>query len=135
MSPITIRRFHFDSDYEDVCAWWRARPEWQPLPPDHINGAFGFVAECDGKKLCAIWLWLTGSAFAILDYLVSSPTAPLKAKARGMGQIIEHGLRVAKAAGAKSIFSSLKNQGLEKLFCKHGFQVTDREMVNLLARV
>ncbi len=132
---ITIRAFEMEKDYADVCGWWQARPDWHPLPQDHIDRAIGLVAESNGKKLCAIWLWLTGTAFAVLDFLVSNPDASPKLKVRAMGEVIDRGLQTAKRAGAKSIFTSLKNEGLERFFCKHGFEVTDRDMVNLLARV
>jgi len=131
---MTIRPFNAEADYPMVCEWWKARPDWQPLPTDHLS-KFGFVAEQDGKPLAVIWLWLTGTAFAVLDFLVSNPDAPPKRKVRAMGELIDYALGIAQRAGAKSVFSSLKNEGLERFFCKHGFTVTDTGMTNLLARL
>lgn len=131
---MTIRPFDAARDYDDACRWWLARPPWQPLPKDFLS-PLGFVAEKGGVKLCAIWLWLTGTSFCVIDYLVSNPDAPLRARYLGMGAVIDHAKEAAKRAGAKCAFASLKNPGLERFFEKHGFQTTDREMTNLLARL
>lgn len=130
---MNVRPFQ-SSDYEDVSRWWLARPPWQPLPQDFLS-PLGFVAESGGIKLCAIWLWLTGTSFCVIDYLVSNPDAPLRARYKGMGAVIDAAKAAAKRAGAKAAFASLQNEGLERFFEKHGFEITDRKMVNLLARL
>jgi hypothetical protein len=130
---ITIRSFDVVRDYDDACEWWRHH-KWEPVPADHLS-QIGFIAESDGIKLAAVWLYLTGTAFSLLEFFVANPEAPLKKKMKAMNELLEQGLATAKRCGAKSVFTSLKTKSLERLYVKHGFTVTDREMNNLLARV
>lgn len=131
---MTVRLFEKEKDYSDVCKWWAGHKPWQPVPIDHL-APIGFIVEKNGTKLAAAWCYFTGTAFGLFEFLVSNPEAPVMKKFRAIELLIDHCLGTLKNAGVKSVFTSIKNDALERLLVKHGFLVTDREMVNLLARL
>lgn len=129
-ATLAVRPFNPLLDYADVSEWWKARG-WPPVPTDLLPTS-GYVAQDAAHKYCAAFLYLTNSKFAMLEYMVSNPGAPMKAKRRAMDAMLDRIMVDARALGIKAIFTSLESQGLKKVYEKHGFVVGDVGMTNLV---
>lgn len=128
-----VRPFNMTFDYPEVTEWWKARG-WTPIAPDLLPPT-GYMA-CDNKhKYCAAWLYCTNSRFAMLEFMVSNPSAPAKAKRRAMDALLERIFQDAKVMGYRLVFTSLESQGLRKVYEKNGFKVADKGMTNLLKEI
>lgn len=130
---LTVRLFDVRGDYQDACEWWREHG-WTPCPADHLSPT-GLIVFDQCHKYCAGWLYVTSSGFAWFEFLVSNPQSPIKKRKRALELIVEHVLEVARGCGVKTVFTSLKNKNLEKLYQQKGFVVTDRGVTHLIARV
>jgi len=129
---ITVRNFEFGKDYPEICEWWRKRG-WPHVPKSHLPPT-GLVSEYNGVKLCALWVYLTQSAFAIMEFYIINPDAPLKIRAKGLEKTIEMAKGLAMQAGSETIFSSLQSSGLMKVLGKQGFKKADLGMTNMIYR-
>lgn len=131
---LIVRPFNHVFDYDDACEWWKAR-NWPPPTPGLLPTNTGYIAQDKDHKYCAAFLYLTNSKFAMLEFMVSNPKAPMKAKRRAMDALLERIMADAKALGVASIFTSLESQGLKKVYMKHGFVVGDERMTNLVRNI
>lgn len=130
---LTVRQFEPSRDYEDVCEWWKAH-DWDAQPLEALS-TLGFIAEKGGQKIAAVWLYISNSAISYLEFMVTNPKAPLRARRDGIREVGIAGLMSAKACGAKLVFSSLKSRGLIREYERLGFSKGDPGMTNLIARV
>lgn len=99
------------------------------LPP------IGFVAEKSGKKLCAIWMYLSGTAVASIEWLVANPDAGPKAKVASIKALVTQCRTIAATCGVRRIWTTTNNEGLIRLYERCGFQVTDRGVTHMIAGV
>lgn len=130
MNEITYRQFDFETDYSDVCAWWD-KHGW-PIIQRECLPVTGFMAEAGETKLCATWIYYTGTQISWMEWLVVNPNASTRLRANAVGGIIDKVKQVAIAAGGPIIFSSMKSNGLIRLMKKKGFMVGDSGMTNLV---
>lgn len=132
MEQYEIRPFDFDKDYETVCQWWGIS-KWPNIPKDHLP-ATGLICETSEMKLCALWIYLTQSKFAIMEWFVVNPLAPMKLRVSALSDTIEMAKNLAIGLGSETIFSSVSKHGLITLLEKKGFFKTDTGMTNMLFR-
>lgn len=126
---IKIKMFE-EKDYPMVCEWWR-RHEW-PLIPLKALSEFGMIAHEDGVMLCAAWLYLMTRYWGLIEWVIVNPDAPRKARQLGLKLLLARLKEEAKVFHVEAIFSSLKSNGLIRLYEKAGFKVTDTGMSNLV---
>lgn len=131
-----VREFQIP-DYPHVCEWWRAHKgpfpggHWPMIPLEFLSNS-GFIAEDDdGERVAAGWLYLTNSAWSLLEFAVSNPNASIKKRHKGLELIVEEVARVTKDLGL-ACFTSLKSRGLKKLYERHGFGSAETGMINLV---
>lgn len=120
-------------EYDEICQWWKER-NWPAVEKSHLP-PIGLIVEDETVKYCAVWLYLSGTGFGSMEWLVSNPKSPLKKRVQAIKLVVSCILQVAKDAGVKTVFTSVLNKNLEKMFSNLGFIVTDRNMTNLVARV
>lgn len=130
---ITIEPF-FDKDYPAICEWWNGHPDWQPVPLDHLS-QYGFVAEQNGEKLAAVWVYLSDNAFAWMEFMVTNPKARTTQRVAAIGKVVDHALLFAHQKGARSVFTASNNDGLGRLYQKHGFIETEKKVTHYIARL
>jgi hypothetical protein len=122
--------FQNDEHYEEICSWW-AFYGWPKIEKKALS-TFGMVMEHEGQKLCAGWLYMTNSAFYLLEWLVTNPHAPLKIRVQGLEYLIERLVKEGEGFGGKLAFTSVKSRGLTRMLKKRGFQISDTEMTNMV---
>lgn len=128
------RRFEFDKDYWEVCEWWRQH-EWPFIPPHALPDNGVMIVDENGVKYAAGWLYVTDSSMGMFEWLVTNPKSPIMYRKAALELMLQCILAAAKNMGLRSVFSSLKNKNLVKLFNKSGFGPTDTQMTNMIARV
>lgn len=128
-----LRKFDLMNDYEMICKWWKDH-DWTEVPLDHLGT--GYVVESKGKPICAGFLYHTGTAFAVFEFIVADKEAEFEERQAALDVLISGVKLLAAQAGVKSLFSSMKHQGLiDKLTNEHGFLKTDSGMQNLIGSV
>lgn len=111
-----------------VAHWWVGH-KWPVLPLAALP-ASGFVVP----GVCAGFLYFTDSEIAILEWVVSNPKASTMEVGRGIKAIVEAAISTALNEGYSMIFSYVKSKGLQKLYERQGFKVTDDNMTHVLWR-
>lgn len=125
-----VRPFIFGKDYPLICEWWRAH-SWEYLPKSHIEAAIGFVCEKDGEPLAAVWLYLTGTAFSLVEFLVTNPRARGRDKVAAIEAIINAARACSIESGAPAPITFVKQKSLVQVFERCGFQVTGQAMTEM----
>lgn len=128
-----IKQFSPELHYEEICRWWESHG-WPVLPLDHLP--IGYVVESKGRPVCAGFVYYTGTAFCLFEFIVARKDCGLKERAAALDVLISSVKLFAKQAGVKSIFMSMKHDGLIAKLCdKHGFVKSDEAMTNLIGRL
>lgn len=128
-----IEAFDPGKHYEVLASWW-AKHNWPAVPLDHLS-RLGYVC-CDGERpIIAGFLYLTGTAFGIFEFIVANPEAGPKAKHEALALLIESVKIIGKEMGCRSLFTSVGHRGLIRQLKKQGFAETDTGMTNLIGGV
>lgn len=126
---MNIRKFDANQDYNDyldICSWW-LKHNW-PIINYEMLPSTGFIVE----GYCAGFLYKNDSKLAILEFIVSNPEADKQKRSEALDLLLQALINEAKESGYKAIFSSLSHPGLIDRYVKHGFEVTDTTMTNLM---
>jgi hypothetical protein len=130
------RPYVLGKDFPEICEWWRAR-KWQAPPCDSMPQA-GVVAESDdGVKLAAVFYYNCEGPWVWLDYVVTNPDAPLRARSAAIELVIASALdEVRKGKRAFGFepraITCTGNENLVRIFEKHGFVKGDSLMTTLV---
>jgi hypothetical protein len=129
MKPeVNVRPFVVGKDYPEICEWWR-HYGWRYLPLDALTDT-GIVAEIDGKKVCAVWLYFMNSAWMLFEWLVSNPEASARQKMYGTEALVGYAKEIAKTKSLR-LFTFAKQNGLVSLYQKNGLVKCDEGMTLL----
>ena len=96
---------------ERVDGWYRARG-MEP-PAAEMLSAVGVVNEC-----AAGWLYLTGTAVALVDGVIAAPGAPSEA----IDEVIEALTAVARASGARVLLGYTQRTGVLACAARLGWE-------------
>jgi hypothetical protein len=136
MSDLKIRRLT-ENDYETLCQYWKfwrfPAPSREMLPQD-IGDSIAVILE--KEIVCAGFLYATTSKIYWLEFIVSSPNVKdRKVRKNALGLLIDAISQLAKQSGAKTIYSSLKNDNLINHYLDCGYvkgSVNCTEMIKIL---
>ena len=104
MGEVKIRHYE-DSDFDEICSWWRGHQEFAPLP-GMMTEEGTFVLELDGKPVMTLSVMMTQSKQ--VSYFEGYCAKP------GLDQIIsnqlgvilwEHGYNYLKKNGYKRVIA------------------------------
>ena len=68
---LNIRRL-VKQDLDIAKKWWKAWPEWQPIPDDFLPET-GVVVEKENKPVVIGFIYLTNAKVALLEWIISDP--------------------------------------------------------------
>ena len=70
---LNIRRLT-ENDWDTLCHWWDAWPEWVNPPKDFLpdNGTGGLIVEKD-VPIAAGFIYYTNSKGALFEWVISNP--------------------------------------------------------------
>ena len=128
-----VRLFDPEKDYEEVASWW-SKQEWPVLPLQMLS-PMGFIAEKDGQKLAATWMYSTNSPTYIMEWTVGNPDANYEDRNDGLKHVTEEACHWAKTDGAMQVFTMTKHKRFIDKLSSYGFQKTEDEMTHLVRRL
>jgi hypothetical protein len=115
-----------------VADWWRAWG-WPVMGEEHFPFNGRMILK-DGVPVAAGWLFLTDSAWAILEWIVGNPNAAHGERVDAIDLLVEELLRLAKDNGKLEVFSSVNHPTLIDAYRRHGMMETDKGMTNFVWR-
>jgi hypothetical protein len=115
-----------------LCEWWRSY-DWPPVELDHLPT--GYIVESGGIPICAGFTYYTGTAFGIFEFVIARKDCEPTVRAAALDVLISSVKLFMKHAGVRSIFTSIKHEGLiGRLTKSHGFVKADEGMTNFIGR-
>ncbi len=131
---MTLVRFESTQHYDMICSWWKTHGWPVVVELDHLPG--GYLVEHDGRPVCAGFLYVTGTAMAHFEWIVTNPYSGLKERSDALDVLISGIKLIAKSLGIRTIFCSLKRESLiDRMINGHGFIAAEPGATNLLGKV
>lgn len=109
-------RRYAPSDCAEVAGWYEARGERAP-PPDTLP-TLGLIVP----GAAAGWLYRTDSSVCLLEGFVTNPAAPLRARHRAIGAIIDALIEEAKAEGFRYVVGMARSNGIASVARRRQFK-------------
>ena len=126
-----------DEDWETLCKWWEAWPDWgnppKSLLPD--NGRGGLMVEKDGKPIVAGFIYLTNSKVCLLEWIVSDPEYRNKDRKKAIELLITSAEETCKKMGNIHMFSVCKNKHLINTHEKLGWSVDKKPSYKIIKNI
>lgn len=133
LTGLTFSKFTTKEEHDRIALWWESQ-RWPTVALSHLPPV-GWGVRRDGTLVCACWLYLTGTVFCHLEWVVADPKLRRQERTDALNMMIEGTLGAARAAGCESVFTSTRHATLISRLERQGFQQTDKNMTNLIARV
>ena len=115
-------RWLTDEDYPELVKWWE---DWGWTAPTKgmlpNRGLGGVMVNKDGVNICAGFMYITNSDYALLEYIISNKEYRGKERKLALQELIDAISEVAKSQGFKHIFTSLKHPHLKRHFLSCGY--------------
>lgn len=115
-------------DYPELATWFHAR-QWQRAPQLNHLPRTGWVAEKNGEKLAAAWLYITNSDMALLEWSVTNPFLDPVLCLRALADIVSHIKQQAALLQppVDAIIQFIPNEKLVRFYEKRlGFKFTEK---------
>lgn len=131
-----IRPYVLGKDFPAICEWWRARG-WK-APECYSMPRAGVVAEADdGTALAAVFYYNVEGPWAWLDFLVTNPAAPVRARVMAIESVIAAALEEIRAGKQAlgfepRVITVTGNKNLIEAFKRQGFLRGDDHMTTLV---
>ena len=123
---LNIRRLQ-DDDWETLCSWWDAWPEWVNPPKDFLpdNGAGGLMVYKHNTPIVAGFIYYTNSKGALLEWIVSNPDYREADRKEALELLIKGAEEVCKANGVKYMFTIGRSRSLIETHRKLGWTIDE----------
>lgn len=128
-----VQMFNPERDYAVLEKWWKAH-KWNAMPLDHLP-ATGLMAWEAESPVCAVFLYLTGTALAVLECFISDPESDAEVRARAIALLIAQIKAQAKSCGVSTLMGAAKSNRLTEKLKEGGFEVINSGITNLVARI
>lgn len=124
-------RYLEQGDYGMLKTWWEDWG-WTPPPIDALPVGFLVYVQETGVPVYAGFLYETGTTIGWMEFIVSNKNASVSDRRGGLDYLIQLISTIAKSRGIKTLYSSVSNKGLMKNMTNNGFDITDKNMTNLI---
>lgn len=133
---MNIRKL-IESDYETLCKWWEAWPDWQAPAREFLpdNGTGGFIIEKDKKPIVAGFVYITNSKAVLFEWVVSDPEYREDDRDMAITCLISTVEKIVKEWGYKYMFTIGRTKNLIEKHRELGWHVDDKpshEIVKIL---
>lgn len=133
----TVQLFNPEKHYQIILDWWSSH-NWDGIPLEALPKAneeqyYGYVCYYDDKPVCSGFVYGSCSNIAWLEWLLCDKNASKEYRSEAIDFLIEKLEDMAKnILGARTLFTSVISKPLIRRLGKHKFQVTDKNMTNLI---
>ena len=126
-----------DEDWETLCKWWEAWPEWANPPKSFLpdNGKGGLMVEKDGKPIVAGFIYLTNSDACLLEWIVSDPEYREQDRGKALELLITSAEQACKDLGKTHMFSIGRNKHLIETHKKLGWTVDKKPSHEIIKNI
>lgn len=117
--------------YPNLKMWWESYGDWEAIP-ECLLPSTGWVVEHKGRFLAAGFVYKDEScSLGMMEWIVANPLNTARESVAALNNLISH---ITDYADENSIvlFTTLRQKKLSALYVKHGFQVGDTGMTNLM---
>lgn len=127
-----LRIIEKERDHATLAGWWEAHAF--PAVPAAVLPKLGVMAERDdGTGLAAAFVYQDNSVgVSWLEWLVTNPEATGRESLAAIGAVVEFLANEVKGLGYGVMLTSCRQQGLARIYQRHGFLPTDEGVVHML---
>ena len=119
------------TDYEELSRWWAAHG-W-PAVTKELLPPTGFVAYDETGMKAAGWLLIDANVpLGVMEWIVTNPDNKPKESLRAIQMVVEQIKELADTIGLISIFTTVKNDALARVYERAGFGITDQNATCLV---
>jgi hypothetical protein len=125
-----------EEDYDLLVSWWK-QWRWTAPPRDFLpqNGTGGVMIEKDGKQVVAGFIYLTNSAVAWSEFIISNFDYKESDRHEAIKFLISELSRIAQDCGAKYVYTVVKNQSLQKLYQEIGYTNGSQKVTEMFLKL
>jgi len=137
-SPMFNVRNLLYNDYDELLVKWWKQWRWSVPPRDFLpqDGTGGIMIEIDGIPVVAGFLYLSNSAVAWSEFIISNFDYKDKPKREeAIKLLITEICRIAKECSAKYVYTSVKNESLKKTYSEIGFIIGSKGVTEMVMAV
>ncbi len=132
---LNIRRLT-ENDWDTLCHWWDAWPEWVNPPKDFLpnNGTGGLIVEKD-VPIAAGFIYYTNSKGALFEWVISNPDYREADRKDAIELLINAAEKVCKANGVEYMFSIGRNKSLINIHEGLGWNIDTKPSYELVKNI
>lgn len=117
--------------YPVLAEWWNAHKDWAAIPEVFLPKR-GWVVQDEESLLCAGFLYVDQDApFGVMEWIVANPDNAPRESIKALHMLIASIVEIASKQGLV-LHTSVRQEGLAKLYAKHGFSIADSGMINMI---
>ena len=124
---LNVRRLA-DSDWDTLCEWWDAWPEWVNPPKDFLpdNGTGGLIVYKQNTSIAAGFIYYTNSKAALFEWVISNPKYREADRKQAIELLINAAEEVCKTNGVNYMFTIGRTKPLIETHRKLNWVVDDK---------
>ena len=119
-------------DYPELARWWGAHKDWEAIPEVFLPET-GIIVESEiGEPRAAGFIYKDGtSPVVMMEWIVANPDNSPLISLKSLNLLLTEMERIADDNGYV-LFTTLRQPSLSRLYEKHGFEVGDTGMTNMM---
>ena len=126
-------RGYKDEDYHKFVTYWKGH-DWEAVP-EIILPITGVVCvnNADDYIFGGVWVYADQtSPIGWMEWMVTNPQNTNKESLKTVKLLVEEAALLSKILKLKFLMTSVNKKSLVKLYGKHNFKATDRDMINMM---
>lgn len=133
---LNVRRLA-DSDWDTLCEWWDAWPEWVNPPKDFLpdNGTGGLMVYKQNTLIAAGFIYYTNSKAALFEWVISNPKYREADRKQAIELLINAAEEVCKANGVNYMFTIGRTKPLIETHRKLNWMVDDKPSYEVTKKI
>ena len=133
---LSVRRLA-DSDWDTLCEWWDAWPEWVNPPKDFLpdNGTGGLMVYKQNTLIAAGFIYYTNSKAALFEWVISNPKYREADRKQAIELLINAAEEVCKANGVNYMFTIGRTKPLIETHRKLNWVVDDKPSYEITKKI
>ena len=133
---LNVRRLA-DSDWDTLCEWWDAWPEWVNPPKDFLpdNGTGGLIVYKQNTSIAAGFIYYTNSKAALFEWVISNPKYREADRKQAIELLINAAEEVCKTNGVNYMFTIGRTKPLIETHRKLNWVVDDKPSYEVTKKI